>query len=288
MLPYYLPGQGDAKPDCGTVQGWIYSECAHKVRKPIIKSCDRWECPICHDKAARRAATRIEAQWMGKVAAYRNEWGALPTAPQHFTWSHACDQRYDASKHLSARWVARYRNAAIAAMKRHSIGLFGGVVVVHPWRKKHDDGSHCESRECEKAHVWDWGPHVHFIGWGRFENPRKLTGSGWVYRHIEDRGQRDIWATAYYQLTHGAIIPGKQAYAWVGLMSNGHVRLVRKVSRWDAQVCPDCGEPLFTDKIDPESGLLVPFMCMRKLTEYYYKIPQRNHKTHKKLKKRWF
>jgi hypothetical protein len=285
---YSRPGRGEAREDCGRVDGWIYSECEHKIRHPIMRSCDRWECPVCYERAASRAARRIEAQWFGKIEAYTREWGHVDERPQHYTWSLSSQQyEYVVGWQDSDAWVAWYKNEAVKAMKRYSVGVFGGVVVVHPWRKKHADGSACEHRECDERHVWVWGPHVHFVGWGRFIPSHQVNG-GWIYKHIQDRGSRDIWATCFYQLTHGAIIPGKQAYSWVGLMSSHAMSLVKKVSFWSFDVCPDCGEPIYRDAVDPESGAVVQQNSMRKVEKYYYKVRKKRLKTPHKRRKRWF
>jgi len=153
--------------------------------------------------------------------------------------------------------------------------MYGGVVVVHPWRLKHEeDGSSCERKDCKRYHVWMWGPHVHFIGWGRFARSDKVhkSGRGWVYRAIPDRTGRDIWATCYYQLTHCAVVPGGQSYAWVGLMSTRAVAVVKRERAWEPEVCPVCGELLMTDVYDAEAGCEVPRICLHKREIYQYKV----------------
>ncbi|MCX6653037.1 MAG: hypothetical protein NT137_06770 [Methanomassiliicoccales archaeon] len=105
--------------------------------------------------------------------------------------------------------------------------VYGGAAILHDERRKHLDDTNCDTRWCRRRHKWVWGPHIHFIGYGFFENSALVYAeTGWVYKRIEDDGERDIFGTAKYQLTHAALFVGADgeqvgtAYQFVGTMAN--------------------------------------------------------------------
>jgi hypothetical protein len=60
-----------------------------------------------------------------------------------------------------------FRKAAKDYLERNMRGFWGGVIFFHPWRRRHMDGSECKRKDCHHKHQWVWGPHFHFVGYGR-------------------------------------------------------------------------------------------------------------------------
>lgn len=280
-MDYIRTGTGARTGDnCGEVLGWKYCAEGHECI-PMRKHCDKWTCPVCYEGVATRAAERIRSQWKGKVAAYERLWYNIPKV-RHYTFSCRADQVYNIKKHSDVGWPARYRKAALRVMQREATGIWGGIVVVHPWRKKHDDNSTCENRACRERHWWVWGPHVHLVGWGNFRRvPRrgskeegiyKRRMHGWQYHRITDVGTRDIYGTVRYQLTHGAYVEKQHAYAWVGCMTPARIAVERVDKHWVEECCSHCGSPRYHNTVDPENGEVVPMMCWEKVYIYTYKI----------------
>lgn len=131
-------------------------------------------------------------------------------------------------------------------------GVYAGVVIMHLERKRHKDGTECGRHGCTRRHVWIWGPHFHFIGYGFFQRSDDFYQStdGWVYKRIAEKsGTRDIASTAFYVLTHSASFikasTGRSAknYRYVGLFAPSKVK-VRRIGTANELCRCSCQAPL--------------------------------------------
>jgi hypothetical protein len=147
------------------------------------------------------------------------------------------------------------RRKACQLLKRFAKdGAEGGTIIIHGERKKHLDGTECERDKCHKKHVWVWGPHIHYIGYGFLENSDYFHAqTGWIYKRVDDTKdrERDFQSTAFYLLTHSANFVDEFGqrhgigYHHVGWMANckGGKRIIE--NRLETAKC-SCGLDLHT------------------------------------------
>lgn len=123
---------------------------------------------------------------------------------------------------------------------------YGGAFILHCERKKHTDGTECEEKRCRKKHIWVWGPHIHYVGWGYFDNSGEVhQRTGWVYKVVEDQGPRNVYETVRYQLSHATIFPdqGRQMLVrYIGMATWGRKEKVG--SHREVLTCSICGEEM--------------------------------------------
>jgi hypothetical protein len=145
-------------------------------------------------------------------------------------------------------------------------GVYAGSVFPHPWRFKHHDGTECHDPRCDREHVWIWGPHAHFVGYGYFADSRFiLKRTGVFLKVIQDkkddrRQKRDIVGTLAYELSHvGLWVDGEgeqigPAYTWVGLMAfcKGGGDVLEKTR--EPEICEKCGAPVMEYAIKKDSA----------------------------------
>jgi hypothetical protein len=166
-------------------------------------------------------------------------------------------------------------------------GDYGGVVVYHPARKKHvDDGSACEEKKCPRGHVWERGPHWHYVGYGYFEYSDIIfEKTGWVltdidYKHPSNKAFRKIDKTMAYLLSHAGlkyvsshvghdperaghmephfsntddvISTSGQAYQYVGLMATCHGGVIGVERSEVAKECRTCGAAVLSWEASPD------------------------------------
>lgn len=171
-------------------------------------------------------------------------------------------------------------------------GFLGGAIILHMERKKHRgpvrdhqdatgrwvrchdkdcqlehdeymDWTECEKDNCELEHRWFYGPHVHFIGYGYFQNSRDFhERTGWIYKRIQDRRERSVFLTARYQLTHSAHFDGydgagkvhrKQHYSFIGKFANMYGGLFITRATRTIEECEECQSPMHEYDLKPKS-----------------------------------
>lgn len=227
-LRYIRTAQGTPKDlwgmKCGDVRFVV--ACPDRHEKHLVHHvCHRLQCPTCYENAASRSAHRIEERLKGLHAAYKRN-GIRLGKPKHIVFS---PPQVDwPRERLEADGGRALRRQLCRLLWRYAKDrVYGGDIIVHGERRKHLDGSDCDARRCRQRHQWVWGPHIHFIGYGFFENSALFHAeSGWVYKRVEDDGERDIFSTAKYQLTHAALFLGADgeqvgtAYHHIGQMAN--------------------------------------------------------------------
>lgn len=233
-LRYVRSGQGKiTKPDCGLPKFSI--ACTAKTekhrnatRRLVRKSCKSLTCPACYRSGASRAAKSIEQRLIGLHGEYakasyhlgKPKHIVISPKPELFTLQNFTKDGGKSAANQVIQLLDDYmRN-----------GAYGGALITHLERRKHQDGSECDHDNCHKRHTWMWGPHFHFIGYGYMANSDYFHASTkvWTYKRIDDNGQpRDIRSTAFYLLTHSANYVDQatnerkgQGYRMIGWMHN--------------------------------------------------------------------
>lgn len=270
---------------CGRVIGAIRCpshEHEHDLRL-LHSHCDRLQCPTCYEDAVKRSARRITDR-MEKVHKQYSSHGVPLGKPKHMTFSPPQDewtrQRVESDggrllKEEVARLMQRFFKDR----------AYGGYLIFHGERRKHVDGSECDVKHCTKRHVWTWGPHFHYIGYGYFENSSYVhSKTGWVVKRIEDRGERDIYSTVHYQLTHAGLFldpeTGEQrgtAYWSYGLFANCNAGSVKSPVQYEAIKCSKCQQDLHeyyvVDQLPDWTADLGPYRKVVQERTYYLTKP---------------
>lgn len=285
-----LPGHGTKKHNCGEVRFAIACSndaCRHEHGYHLrTENCGRLSCPTCRDSAISRAASRAVERIEGLIEAYEQEGQRLGPI-NHCQLSTSPDSPLFSPEALSTReGLHRAYQKARELLKRYCRG-YGGILVLHPWRQIHLDGSTCGRHDCKKPHTWTWSPHFHYLGVGWWTRADKFyEATGWTYskfgygvkkRKDVNEGQRSLYNTLHYELSHcGILVEGRHIYdadaqipvqgtielaqvgqvvRYVGLFSNskGGYRVEKKT--FEVQPCPHCQGNLHTwDVIQDDKG----------------------------------
>ena len=270
-----LPGHGTKKHNCGEVlfavacsSNACRKEHGYSLR---MRNCGRLSCPTCRDTAIARAAARAVERIEGLTEAYEREGQRLGPI-SHCQLSPPPDSPLFSPESLNTKeGLNRAFTQARNLLKRYCRG-YGGILVLHPWRQIHLDGSRCGRHDCQKKHTWVWSPHFHYLGvgwWIKSDEFYRLTG--WVYskfgygvkrRKGVDESQRSLYNTLQYELSHcGILTEGRHIYdsdaqisvdgtielvqvgqvvRYVGLFSNSKGGYKVESKTREVQACPHC------------------------------------------------
>jgi hypothetical protein len=195
----------------------------------LTDNCGRLQCPTCYHSAVSRSAHRAAERIDGMSEAWRAngvELGKL----KHIAFSPP--QRKWTKAFVSQDQGKSLREEMTRLLRRYfKDGAYGGALVFHGERKRHEDGSECHQARCSEEHHWEWSPHFHYVGYG-FLSPSSDTfyqETGWIYKNIHANQERDAYATISYQLSHAGIWLNHDTPKWrqvgtgyfmVGLLSN--------------------------------------------------------------------
>jgi len=285
-----LPGHGTAKHNCGEVLFAVacsHEACRHKHGYSLrMRNCGRLSCPTCRDNAIARAAARAVERIEGLTKAYEQEGQRLGPI-SHCQLSTSPDSPLFSPESLSSKeGLNKAYSEARKLLKRYCRG-YGGILILHPWRQIHLDGSECGRHDCKKSHTWSWSPHFHYLGvgwWIKSDEFYRLTG--WTYskfgygvkkrRDVNER-QRSLYNTLQYQLSHcGVLVEGRHVYdpdakipvqgtielvqvgqvvRYVGLFSNSKGGYHVEKRSYEVQPCPHCKADLHTfDVVQDDKG----------------------------------
>ena len=270
-----LPGHGTAKNNCGEVLFAVAcgsDACRHEHGYSLrMRNCGRLSCPICRDGAIARATKRAVERIEGLTEAYEQEGQRLGPI-SHCQLSTSPDSPLLSPEVLSTKeGLNRAYQEARKLLKRYCRG-YGGILILHPWRQIHLDGSQCGRHDCRKKHTWVWSPHFHYLGVGWWTKADEFyAATGWTYtkfgygarkrRDVNER-QRSIYKTLCYELSHcGILVEGQHIYdpdakisvegtielaqvgqvvRYVGLFSNAKGGYRVESKSLEAQPCPHC------------------------------------------------
>ena len=285
-----LPGHGTTKHDCGEVRFAVACSsdaCRHEHGYSLrTKNCGRLSCPTCRDIAIARAAKRAVERIEGLTQAYEEEGQKLGPI-SHCQLSTSPDSPLFSPEALNTKeGLNRAHQEARKLLKRYCRG-YGGILVLHPWRQIHLDGSRCGRHDCQKKHTWVWSPHFHYLGVGWWiKSDEFYRISGWTYskfgygvkkRKGVDERQRSLYNTLHYEFSHcGILTEGRQIYdrdarlpvqgtielgqvgqvvRYVGLFSNSKGGYRVESKSYEAQPCPHCKADLHNfDVVQDDKG----------------------------------
>lgn len=279
-----LPGHGEAKRSCGNIRfGYTCSNEAcdeHKHMHLYHENCGSMLCPVCHSKAEERAARRISERIEGMKSAYEAE-GVKFGPLDHVELSPPQDMFSEEQLNT----LEGYRKAFQWAEKlvRKHVYNPAGVIMMHPWRFKHMDGSTCERPDCRQQHKPVFSLHFHWCGYGYWQKSSEVyEQTGAVYKKIRPGQKRDLFATVSYELSHCGLLMEaghihdavshtyvegtkeyhqlSQAYRYMGLFSNSKGGFKEGSRSWDVQICDKCQHEVHRYDLDiGEDGLIKPF-----------------------------
>lgn len=228
---WYLPGQGEKYPTCGTIhfqgcldtQHHLHTIDPTKRGKAYIKivkhNCGRAQCPICSRKWMVEATKNIEH----RISEGRPErfWNPIhvTVSPQVSEWE----------KFENPKEYAKLRRKATRIAKK--AGMDGFVIIPHPYRQK------------KLSKLWRKSPHFHLLGYGWIDGTKEIyEKTGWIVKN--HRIRKSVGATAYYQLSHSGVKQGNHTISWCGSLAWNKIRIPR--IRKERQMCPICGAPIMT------------------------------------------
>lgn len=257
---YIRSGGGSTRETCGKIrfsvacENWVKDRNkpmgdrrAHDKPVRVFHQCGRLACPVCYQYTSEKIAMRIEERLDGLKGAYQK--AGIPLGRlKHIAFSPP--QKWLSQSIIINNQSSELRRELIKIIKKYSRnGFYGGVLVFHMQRQKHMDGSECSDKSCSLEHVWVYGPHFHFIGYGFFEQSNIVhEATGWVYKRLAEKEGRDrsIFATVSYQMSHSTIFInglGEQigtGYWYIGCMSNAKGGFKERERYWTPKLCSRC------------------------------------------------
>jgi hypothetical protein len=257
-----LPGHGEVSSEfrCGKVE--TFHRCVNGCGKaqPIKYNCHNIHCPVCFRSAVHQMGKRIDKRLSGLCVAYLAA-GVKLGKVKHTVWS--VDPLRYPIEYFEADRGARFLEEMRGLLKRFAKdGAYAGVIILHLWRKKHEDGTECERNHCHRKHIWEYGPHVHFVGHGYFAKSNIVhEKTGWVYKNVQPGKARSVYETVFYLCTHLAVFVEQagntvgQSYRYVGLFSNakGGYKVVSKERV--ACLCLECKDEIHKYGMDMKGDM---------------------------------
>jgi len=195
--PYNICGKGNFK-NC------IYD----KFVKRFVYHCGRIGCEICAKRAGARIAKNIERRiWLYSLRIQHLSKGRKNPLPSH---------GIEAIDPKSIFWTySKAKQTTLLKEFRKLAGIIGGVEINHLWAFDKSDLTPF------------YRPHKHliFFGWLK-PNASKLIkekyGIDVVYHKVRNgtlRNRVDVFAVAFYQLSHCAVNHRKHSLKWFGVLS---------------------------------------------------------------------
>jgi hypothetical protein len=297
ILPYakstgwFLPGHGSAYSSCGKFKTVGCNNVSEHPEGKVFgryykASCMRKSCPECFEGwsagEAERSLIRLTVYMWGEnhvSTVYKNaKKHTMGMRSEFFHTELVCGLEDwlkkaklkpihvvlspDPKTDFSKKMFEKLRCKAYKVAKKS--GLFGGIMVFHPYRlhcKKCDVAIPDYNKKCSKCQgedfQWVKSPHFHVVGFGWIKPVFKETG--WVVRNLGVR--RSVFWTLQYLLSHAGVFvdpePGFKpktfhTSTWFGKLS------YNKLKSLDLQApkpsCPYCGAVLmpmeFTEGLD--------------------------------------
>jgi len=202
-----LPATFNKYNICG--KGFFKTCQADGFAKRFVYHCGRIGCEVCAKRAGARIAKKIER----RVTLYALRTKNLSKGRKNPLASHVIE----AVEPKSEFWnYPKEKQNRILKKMRIIAGINGGCVINHKWRFDKSDLTPIYS------------PHKHLIcfGWIK-ENASQLIkeqlGIDVVYHKVRNgtlRNRVDVFAVAFYQLSHCAVNHRKHSLQWFGNLAN--------------------------------------------------------------------
>jgi len=202
-----LPATFDSYNICGKGNFKICS--IDNVARRFVYHCGRIGCEVCAKRAGSRIAKKIERRiWLYSLRTKRHSKGRKNPLPSH---------GIEAIDPKSEFWTfSKQKQTVILKKMRKIAGITGGVEINHLWA-------------FDKLDLKPfYRPHRHliFYGWIK-ENASQLIkeqlGIDVVYHKVKNgtlRNRVDVFAVAFYQLSHCAVSHNKHSLKWFGSLAN--------------------------------------------------------------------
>lgn len=231
-------------------------DCHQSLPLVIKATCHRYDCPECYHSAnermAKEASDRIiqfEKDWIA-------EFGEKPGKLKHVIIS-PNPKLWDRQRMISDAGKSFDRQVKKVLDHASRGGFYAFEGLLHLEREKHKDGSDCPGKSCTvptEDHIWQWGPHIHLVGYAYLMDPEQLHEEfpGWNIKVIpEAKGEhRDAYGTLLYQGSHASIIynatthrQSRKAVKHLGLSNPATYRRKLEEVKVEAKKCT-CGQPI--------------------------------------------
>lgn len=244
-----LPATFDSYNICG--KGFFKICSSDKFVKRFVYHCGRIGCEVCAKRAGARLAKKIERRiWLYGLRVQSISKGRKNPLPSHVIESiDPKSEFWEWSKEKQRRILKRIRQLS---------GISGGAEIDHLWAFDKSDLTPF------------YRPHKHLIAYG-WINPnateliKKQFGIDVVYHKVRNgtlRNRVDVFAVAYYQLSHCAVKSNKHSVKWFGTLSYSKISnktleqykdeeyLLQDIEIEKSKCCNICCERLIPAKIN--------------------------------------
>jgi len=230
----------DVCPNCGKVQHYKHH-------------CDKLTCPSCCWDALSKRSTNATERIMKGRDLFHPESGDPDRSLQHIVISAPKNEWFKA---YSEEGYADLRKRAINIASE--IGLIGGVVVFHPFRRngidddKIEEGYISDEENNMNPLFWREGPHFHFLGYGFVQQcTSEWIGQhkGWLFKSLRTGKDKittkaQLYATVRYIVSHVGIMEGsdsrKQTMSYFGELNSKNLNEKAHLEAFRPKKC-ECG-----------------------------------------------
>jgi hypothetical protein len=201
-----LPATFDSYNICG--KGFFKICSSDKFVKRFVYHCGRIGCEVCAKRAGSRLAKKIERRiWL-----YGLRVKSISTGRKNPLSSHVIESIDPKSEFWN--WK-KEKQTRILKQIRVLSGISGGAEINHLWAFDKSDLTPF------------YRPHKHLIAYGWIkpnasELIKKQFGIDVVYHKVRNgtlKNRVDVFAVAYYQLSHCAVKSNKHSVKWFGTLS---------------------------------------------------------------------
>jgi len=220
------------------------------VRK-FVYHCGRIGCEVCAKRAGARLSKKIERRiWLYSLKIKHDTKGRKNPLPSHVI--EAIDPKDDFWNWKKEKQTRILREMRIMA------GIKGGAEINHLWAFDKSDLKPF------------YRPHKHLIAFGWIKSNaseliQKKFGVNVVYHKVRGgtlRSRVDVFAVAFYQLSHSAVKHNKHSVKYFGDLSYNQESnktlekykdeeyILQDSEIEKTKCCPDCGEKLIPAKIN--------------------------------------
>jgi len=201
-----LPATFDSYNICG--KGFFKICSIDKFVKRFVYHCGRIGCEVCAKRAGARMAKKIERRiWLYSLRTRHLTKGRKNPLPSHVI--EAIDPKDDFWNWKKEKQVSTLKKI------RKLAGISGGAEINHLWAFDKSDLKPF------------YRPHKHLIAYGWIKSNaseliKKEFGINLVYFKVRNgtlRNRVDVFAVAFYQLSHCAVKQNKHSIKWFGNLS---------------------------------------------------------------------
>lgn len=292
-----VPGTGQVKDDqCGmfTAVAVCSSNPDHEKR-PIQKSCNRLECPVCYTRVLRRNAEAVALRVNGYREALEGQRtldGKItnrPYPPRSGTMSSpqsVINTVYDRtirslekkkpggynSMDVQAVFLEKYRYEVYKALdilfKEEDPGNGGAAVIIH-FDRVNDQGKELFDEAHPDMPIWSWiitnpnwrdliyfSPHVHLLYYGTTMNTREFYDKSDGWTFKMIREADQVEPASYYYLSHAPVIHGRLSVTYWGCLSPRKLKAVDEHIVKEEVLCETCGAVMVYASIDGSGNIL--------------------------------